>query len=35
MKTKKIDEVVINILKMEIDKDITHQDIGRSHYLGN
>ena len=29
------DEVVINILKKEMDEEITHQDIDRSHRLGN
>ena len=29
------DEVVINVLKKEMDEEITHQDIDRSHRLGN
>ena len=29
------DEVVINVLKKEMDKEITHQDIDSSHRLGN
>ena len=29
------DEVVINVLKKGMDKEITHLDIGRSHCLGN
>ena len=29
------DEVVINSLQKEMDKEITHQDINRSHHLGN
>ena len=29
------DEVVINVLKKEMDEEITHLDIDRSHCLGN
>ena len=29
------DEVVINVLKKEMDEEITHQDVDRSHCLGN
>ena len=29
------DEVVINVLKKEMDEEITHLDIDRSHRLGN
>ena len=28
-------EVVINVLKKEMNEEITHLDIDRSHYLGN
>ena len=28
-------EVVINVLKKEMDEEITHQDIDRSHHLSN
>ena len=32
---KNTNEVVINVLKKEMDEEITHQDIDRSHHLSN
>ena len=34
-KLENTDEVVINILNKEMDEDIKHQDVDRSHHLGN